>query len=109
MLPGRTSGVRTGTINSIKMRLKWGTDNWESHEVVAVGIRDNQTFSVPGDSGSWVFLGDLELCGMQIAHVEDKHTPSKSIDVTAVSLMEEIIFDIEQSTGGKVKLPPNEI
>lgn len=91
---GRTSGMVSGEINTIKSRLFWPvtkltSDEWE---VLPLG---EASFNLPGDSGSMIFNSRGQIIGLNMTKIGE---------AGYMVTMETIQGDVKERTGGFLSL-----
>jgi hypothetical protein len=93
---GRTTDVTAGEVNAMSITVHWANGT-ESKEISVVSAIAAAPFAHNGDSGAMVFNLQKEWVGMVIGKLSHD-------DVVYVTLVQELIDDIREKTGGIIFL-----
>jgi hypothetical protein len=94
---GRTTGLTSGTFNSINPAVQLSGKVCSAWQVVG---KTDRFFCEPGDSGSFIIDSEGRWCGLLFA----APYPSTKGDAFVLPV-DKLIEDIEGLTGGSVSLP----
>lgn len=105
---GRTTGATWGSVNALKADINLEGDpetllytTWN----IAPPPKQLQNLSQSGDSGSWVFDKDGNLCGILFAGSNPELGQGSGKSHGFVIPIDRVFADIEKVTGSKVSLP----
>jgi hypothetical protein len=92
-------GTTTGEVNAMKAVVYW-ENGMESKEIEIASLPDSRggAFVIPGDSGSMVFNLNKEWVGMSIGRLSLS-------DSGYITLVQDLVDDIRETTGGTISLP----